>query len=415
MKFISTFCALLLCTLCATAQNTNGAADQPGTLLYHTGDSTGYPYRIPAIATAKNGDVIAISDWRPCGGDIGYGRVDIHGRILPNAKDAEWSKAFTIIAGTGKGADTGFGDACIVADRDRNEMLLVCCGGDITYQRSTKDHHQRMIVMHSKYNKRTKQWEWSQPLDITDQIYKELFGERINGLFMGSGRICQSSVVKVGKYYRVYGALCTHRGNFVIYSDDFGRNWKVLGDATQSCAPRGDEPKCEELPGGSVLLSSRKHGGRYFNVFHYTNTQKAEGVWGHPVDSRTAPGGISNEGTPCNGEIFIVSAERQSDGQLTRVALQSIPAGPGRSNVTIYWKELKQPSDYNTPMRFASNWEGSYLVSKLGSAYSTMTQLPSGRIGFFYEEEPKWYQMIYKELSIEDITGGKFRAAATED
>ena len=35
------------------------------------------PYRIPAIAKANNGDLIAISDDRFCGADIGYARVDL--------------------------------------------------------------------------------------------------------------------------------------------------------------------------------------------------------------------------------------------------------------------------------------------------------------------------------------------------
>ena len=39
------------------------------------------PYRIPAICTAKNGQIVAISDYRPCGGDIGFGEVDIKARI----------------------------------------------------------------------------------------------------------------------------------------------------------------------------------------------------------------------------------------------------------------------------------------------------------------------------------------------
>jgi sialidase-1 len=198
-------------------------------------------------------------------------------------------------------------------------------------------------------------------------------------------------------------------GNFVLYSDDFGRSWNVLGSATESCAPKGDEPKCEELPDGSVLLSSRKHGGRYFNVFRYTNEKRGEGVWGYPVDSRRAPGGISNEGTPCNGEILIVEA-RRADGKRTHLALQSIPAGPNRSNVTIYWKELAKQADYLTPMAFASHWQGSYQVSTLGSAYSTMTVQADGRIGFFYDEEPKHYQMVYRALGIDESTGGKYKA-----
>lgn len=379
------------------------------TRLFHTGDSTGYPYRIPAIVTTCDGELVALSDWRPCGGDIGYGRVDIVGRTSrDNGKT--WSDAFKVLEGTGQGPETGFGDACLVADAKRKELLLVCVSGDVPYQRSKVEKSQRFVYTHGRWDKKAKAWKWDAPTDLTRHIYHELLGGRVNGLFMGSGRICQSRTVKTGKYYRLYGALCTHRGNFVLYSDDFGRSWAVLGSATESCAPHGDEPKCEELPDGSVLLSSRKHGGRYFNVFRYSDAKRAQGTWGEPVDSRTAPGGISNEGTPCNGEILIVPA-RRADGKRTHVALQSIPAGPGRSNVTIYWKELAAPADYDTPLRFASDWQGSFRVTDKGSAYSTMTQQTDGRIGFFYEEEPQWYQMMYRSLGIDEITDGKFHTA----
>lgn len=43
MRILSIFAAFLASTLIASAQ----------TCLFHTGDSTGYPYRIPAIAKAK--------------------------------------------------------------------------------------------------------------------------------------------------------------------------------------------------------------------------------------------------------------------------------------------------------------------------------------------------------------------------
>lgn len=398
MRILSIFAAFLASTLIASAQ----------TCLFHTGDSTGYPYRIPAIAKAKNGQLIALSDLRPCGGDIGYGRVDILSRVSAD-NGASWSKAVPVLQGSGKGADAGYGDACLVADRDRNELLLVCVSGNVPYWQSSPEHRQRIVATHARYNKKNGKWEWSPlpPSDLTKQVYDDIFDGRIRGLFMGSGRICQSRMVKVGKYYRLYGALCTHRGNFVIYSDDFGRTWNALGSAEVSCAPSGDEPKCEELPDGSVLLSSRRSGGRFFNVFRYTDTAKAKGVWGQPADTRFAPGGIKNESGACNGEILIVPCHR-ADGKATTLALQSLPAGPGRSNVTIYWKELVAAADYNTPLRFASNWQGAFRVTSLGSAYSTMVQQADGRIAFFYEEEPQYYQMIYKAIDLSEITGGKF-------
>ena len=269
MRILSIFAAFLASTLIASAQ----------TCLFHTGDSTGYPYRIPAIAKAKNGQLIALSDLRPCGGDIGYGRVDILSRVSAD-NGASWSEAVPVLQGSGKGADAGYGDACLVADRDRNELLLVCVSGDVPYWQSSPEHRQRIVATHARYNKKNGKWEWSPlpPFDLTKQVYEDIFDGRIRGLFMGSGRICQSRMVKVGKYYRLYGALCTHRGNFVIYSDDFGRTWNALGSAEVSCAPSGDEPKCEELPDGSVLLSSRRSGGRFFNVFRYTDTAKAKGI-----------------------------------------------------------------------------------------------------------------------------------------
>ena len=380
------------------------------TVLYSTGDATGFPYRIPAIAKAPNGDLLAFTDWRPCGRDIGFGKVDIMVRISSD-NGKSWGEPLKVLEGSGQGADAGFGDACVVADRQKNELLLVCVAGDVVYFQSTPEKRQRMVSLHARYNRKTQAWEWDKEVqDLSSLMYDDLLHGTIKGLFMGSGRICQSRQVKVGDYYRLYASLCTLEGNFVVYSDDFGRTWGLLGDYRMSCAPKGDEPKCEELPDGSVLLSSRKDGGRYFNVFRYYDVKRGKGMWGQPVDSREVPGGISNAGTPCNGEILMVPARRVADGKGVTLALQSIPAGPKRSNVTIYFKELTTPDTYATPMAFAADWNGEYQVSKVGSGYSTMIQQADGRLAFYYEEEPQWYQMIYKSLDLKEITHGKYEA-----
>ena len=67
-------------------------------------------------------------------------------------------------------------------------------------------------------------------------------------------------------------------------------------------------------------------------------------------------------------------------------------------------------ADYDTPLHFAEDWDGAYRVSRTGSAYSTMTLQADGRIGFFYEEEPGWYQMVYRALTLEEITKGRYRS-----
>ena len=106
---------------------------------------------------------------------------------------------------------------------------------------------------------------------------------------------------------------------------------------------------------------------------------------------------------------------RVRDNKKMYLLLQSLPFGPGRSNVGIYYKELAQPSDYATPKDVARDWTGRYQVSTLGSAYSTMTLQRNRTLGFFYEEEThcgtqgRGYTMVYRNLSIEQITEGRYR------
>jgi hypothetical protein len=200
-----------------------------------------------------------------------------------------------------------------------------------------------------------------------------------------------------------------NHGNRVLYTDDFGQTWHALGGKTALPCPSGDEPKCEELPDGSVLLSSRKGAGRFFNIFKYSDEGKVNGSWGEVVASDQQKGGIKVGRNSTNGEILVLEAVRQSDGAKRTLALQSLPTGDGRSDVKIYWKDITDAASYASPKAFAENWnQQPYHVSHTGSAYSTMTLQKDGRIGFFYEEEPGWYSMVYVPISLKDITGGKY-------
>lgn len=394
--------------------------------LYITNKESKFPYRIPAIATAPNGDIFAISDFRPCGNDIGYGEVDVMCRISKN-NGKTWSEEFFVANGVGDnhGGDVwkiGFGDAAIVADAERNELLvMLVCGKTVCWHgnyipNSDKSNPNRVARVRAKLNDKTGEWEWSEPVEATEQIYSQFVDEQgnptVQSLFIGSGRICQSRLIKVGEYYRIYCSVWTKNGgNRVLYSDDFGENWFVLGTINDRPAPAGDEPKCEELPDGSVVLSSRCH-GRYFNIFTYTDVEKAKGSWGAVAHSGPNNNGVSVVGNSTNGEIMIVPVVNKATKAKTYLALQSVPFGPnGRRNVGICYKELTDfATDYASPAELAKDWDGSFQVSTLGSAYSTMTLQKDNTIGFLYEESTfeRDYTIVYKNFSIEDITNGKY-------
>lgn len=378
------------------------------------------PYRIPTLVKNKKGELLAFTDYRHCLSDIGFGRVDIHYRISKD-NGRTWSPEQTLIEGNGIEGDNfcGFGDAAVVADSKSNEVLLLCVCGQTPYFQATRDNPNRVAAIRSHDGGHT----WGKPEEITSSIYS-LFDDSqlgpVQSLFVGSGKITQSRTVKLGKYYRIYSALCARPGgNRVIYSDDFGHTWHSLGTIHQSPAPLGDEPKIEELPDGSVLLSSRPgwgnlNSGRFYNIYR-------GGQWSTAVATADCAGGISAENNVTNGEILIVKVRKSGsttlDSKLStlnsqqHLALQSVPLGPGRSNVGIYWKALNSPADYADPETFATGWSGPYLVTTHDAAYSTMCLQKDGRIGFYWEDTYNGhggYEMLYCPLTISTITAGRY-------
>ena len=238
-------------------------------------------------------------------------------------------------------------------------------------------------------------------------------------MFIGSGKISQSETVKVGDYYRLYCAVLvrdvnTTFRNFVLYSDDFGSHWKVLGGVDVSPIPDGgDEPKADELPDGSVIISSRCQGGRKYNIFSFSNTEKAEGQWGTMAFSGKGNKGVAAESNSTNGEILFVPVLRKEDNQKMFLAFQSVPFGSGRANVGIYYKELADLADFVSPEAFARDWDGRHQATTLPSAYSTMCWQADSTLAFLFEESTHTtsgggYTMVYKNYSVEQLTDSAY-------
>ena len=403
-------------------------------LWYHNNP----PYRIPAIATRKDGKLLAVCDYRPCGGDIGNGKVDLVQRI-GSADGSEWGASTTIIEGNvndDTNHNDGFGDPAVCVDRETGRVLLICVTGRTLCTGATRANPNRIARLYSEDG-----GEKYHAVDNKDAIYDDITEEfyglwdteaykagdktstdqyTAQSFFFGSGRIFQSSKIKVGEYYRIYAALWSKdMHNRVAYSDDFGLTWHILGTREDMPFPNfgnANEPKCEELPNGDVIMSSRKPHGRYYNIFTYSDIEKGEGSWGVGTDS-DIPASSDWNGT--NGEITTYQV-LGADGEIHNIVLQSLPlgleeySGDVRRNVGFYFKDITSKYSYqkggkNDVPTFATGWERGMLVSTAqGSAYSTFTLQKDGRIGFFYEETPGGYSMVYVPLAISEITNGKY-------
>ena len=388
---------------------------------------TDIPYRIPAIATANDGTLIAVADYRHSGTDIGVtdkGRIDLHYR-LSHDNGNTWSEVMTLINGQGAESpdfmNVGFGDPCIVADRESSRVLLLSCAGNVSFQNGTRQRHQNIARFYSEDGGRT----WSAPEDIAESIYSQFDNSNygpVRSMFVASGRIMQSRITKVGSYYRLYCAVLVRdksakHMNYILFSDDFGGSWKVLGDINEPAVYNtADEPKVEELPDGTLLISSRYNGGRYYNLFTYTDVNSGAGIWDDAVFSGAQNGGVESKDNSTNGEVMLIPVTRVADNKPMHILLQSVPLGPNRANVGIYYKELASDEDYFTPKDVASNWDGVLQVTTLNSAYSTMTWQTDNRLGFLYEEETHGtsnlayggYTMVYECFDVETLTDGKY-------
>ena len=368
-------------------------------------------FRIPALTQTKDGKLIAVTDLRyDHAADVGeFGgsthRVDL---VMKHSTDfgLTWSDTGNVgvnLTNVPDPAEYGCGDAAIVADRDSNEVLIIHVRGSVSY------HGGKQSVYKLRSNDGGVTWD---PLDITDAIYD--MNSAWHRMFITSGKIHQSRYIKTGNYYRIYAApLIKDFGNTVLYSDDFGVTWKVLGrDATARPTPQGDEAKVEELPDGRVILSSRRSNGRWCNIFTYTNKDTGLGSWESDGPKWL---NLGNDGGT-NGEILILKAVRVSDKTPATIALLSFPKTSGRNDVTIFWRMIEDNISL-TDFADGTKWQEK-LIKPGDSAYSTMILQSDNRIGFLYEADgiptahnSKGYIIRYESLPISAITGGEYEAA----
>lgn len=329
---------ILLATLFATTLSQVGAANNENKKKINKDDSfttivfdrskSAIPYRIPAITETRKGTLLALCDFRFNFNDVGWnnrnGRWQIN-VVMKTSKDhgRTWSDSVSVARGNEYSADpvrTAFGDPSIIADRTSDNVLLHCVAGKSPYHTATRQNPQHAVFFHSTDGGKT----WDNGTDLTEMIHGLYDGKLPNGgnpdgVFLTSGKIMQSRYIRKGKFYRLYVAHPIRQkgvdrcGTFVIYSDDFGRTWDVLGTPSVAPSIAQDESKVEELPDGSVLLSCRElYGGRRFNVFTYTDPLKATGKWGQEVMPENMTGKQVNA---CNGGLLIVPAKRIKDGK----------------------------------------------------------------------------------------------------
>ncbi len=318
-------------------------------------------YRIPALVTATNGDLLAAIDER-----------------VPSCGDLKWSEDINIVLRRSKDngetwlpiervADFPIGksasDPSMIVDVETGDIILFYNYMDHTVE---KDVYYLHAMRSSDYGA-----TWTDPVDITGQIAKPEWHNDFK--FITSGRGMQTSNGKL-----VHTLVNLDHGMHLFASDDHGESWYLI-DTPISPA---DESKIIELADGSWMVNARANG----TGFRQVHTSQDEGQsWKSWTDSILVDPG-------CNASIIVYNTV--IDGE--------------EKELLIFCNAYSATNRQNLTVRISSDrgqtWAHEKVIYPGGSAYSSMSILADGDIGVLFEKD-EYQENVFVRFSLDWLIG----------
>lgn len=337
--------AILLMTILASLLGYSAISEVQ--TLWHKGDNGIAIYRIPAICTAPNGDIVTACDARKRhGGDLDACQ-EINISIRRSADNGKtWTEPVNSWTWDWNENEHWAGsDPSFIVDMKTKKIFLFYNVWECKNQWGIY----KFFVQESSDNGKS----WSKPRDISKDIAHPdwPFGKnRKEGAFIfissGSGIQTKDGVL-------LHTLVRVGVGNLLFGSTDHGKTWKAIGNPTKG----GDECKVVELANNDLMINSRC-GGRK-RLIHISKDHGK--TWESHFDTTLVDPG-------CNAQIMRYGkAEKQ-------ILLFSNCYAGGRSNVT-----LRASKDDGV------TWNSGITICPGGSAYSDITILKDKSIGVLYE------------------------------
>ena len=334
------------------------------TTLFNSSNSDSVScYRIPAMVTALNGDIIVAIDER-----------------VPSCGDLKWSEDINIIQkrSTDNGKTWTELEKVIDYPQGRSasdpSMIVDHVTGDVIMFYNYMDHTTEKDIYYLKMvHSSDNGMSWSKPRDITNQITKDSWYKDFK--FITSGRGIQT---KQGKL--VHTLVNLNNGLHLFSSDDHGATWTLLDTPLLPA----DESKIVELNDGRWMVNCRNNGAGMRHIHVSSN----EGItWENHADSTLIDPG-------CNASIIRYTSTANGDDK-NRLLFSNANDATARKNLTV-----KISYDEGT------TWSKGKTIYAGEAAYSTMTILNDDDIGLVFEKDD-YKETVFTKFSLEWLTDGK--------
>jgi len=330
------------------------------TVIRRQGDDSVHTYRIPALATSREGTLIAVFDVRHrTSGDL-PGDIDV-GMMRSTDNGTTWAP-MQVILDFDKDAPgsqgNGVGDPAVLVDRRTGRILVVALWshGNRAWNGSgpglSPEETGQLVMTQSDDDGRT----WSPPINLTariagrDPAWRLLFDGPGNGIQLRDG-----TLVFAAQFRDAEG---TPHSCF-IYSSDGGESWTVSTPAIPAHPPTS-EAQVAELAEGSLLLSMRdesRSGQRAWARYTWQG-DLARGTWSGPWFTVPDPTVMASLIQYPGGPLLFANPNSANE----------------RVNLTI-----------RTSTDGGRTWSEGRLLDPRPCAYSSLTVLRGGEIGALSE------------------------------
>jgi sialidase-1 len=323
-------------------------------------------YRIPAIITAPNGDLIAAIDERvPSCGDLKWSK-DINIVIRRSDDNGKTWTPIEVVIDFPEGKSAS--DPSMIVDKITGDVFLFYNYMNLDTEKDIYYLH----VMKSSDNGKT----WSKPEDITSQIAKPEWHKDFR--FITSGRGIQTSTGKL-----LHCMVNLNSGMHLFGSDDHGKTWYFI-DTPISPA---NESKVIELADGTWMVNARANDKK---GVRYVHTSSDEGkTWITKAEPQLIDPG-------CNASIIRYTSIKDGYNK-NRLLFSNAKSKKGRTNMTV-----------RVSYDEGKTWTEGKTIYTGSSAYSSLTVLENGDIGLFFEKD-KHTKNIFASFSLKWLTDKKDR------